>query len=113
MFGTESQYFAISCVDNRTISVLNKDSDVVKSYKSRDQLDIAGVTESHDIVVVNFPQGRIEVIDTESEEMKVLHKYDLPGITKAWDVVIDRAGDIWCFHGNDGKYQLTKLSRDH
>ena len=42
--------------------------------------------------------------------MRVLHKYDLPGIRMPSDVVIDRAGDIWCLHGN-GEYQLTKLTR--
>ena len=111
VFGEELQYIAISSPVNRTITVLNKDGDVVKIYKSgADQLFIVGVQESHDIVVVNFDRGRIEVIDTESKEMRVLHKYDLPGITELRDVVIDRAGDIWCLHGN-GEYHLTKLTR--
>ena len=34
VFGEESQYIAISSLVNRTITVLNKDGDVVKTYKS-------------------------------------------------------------------------------
>ena len=112
VFGAKFQYFAISSVANRTITVLNKDGRVVKAYKSgSDLLFIAGVQESCDIVTVNYTQSRIEVIDRESEEMRVLRKYDLPGIKLPMDLVMDRAGDIWCLHGNGNKLGLRKLTR--
>ena len=112
VFGAKFQYFAISSFRNRTITVLNKDGRVVKAYKSgRDPLFIAGVQESSDIVTVNYTRSRIEVIDGESEEIRVLHKYDLPDIKQPIDLVIDRAGNIWCLHRNGNKLRLTKLTR--